>query len=129
MHPLNASAAISWKPSKNVSKSTAERQAALARHAASQLGSFDVHRQQRLLQYLISAIFTRLSGRWNKADADGALRRQVVREQGNADEKGGTGARAMKLPRFRGHPTVWVFGVHNGKEAPTLRAGIPPADD
>jgi hypothetical protein len=35
----------------------------------------------------------------------------------------------LKLPRFRGHPTVWVFGVHNGKEAPTLRAGIPPADD
>jgi hypothetical protein len=35
----------------------------------------------------------------------------------------------LKLPRFCGHPTVWVFGVHNGKEAPTLRAGIPPADD
>jgi hypothetical protein len=35
----------------------------------------------------------------------------------------------VNLPRFRGHPTVWVFGVHNGKEAPTLRAGIPPADD
>ena len=35
----------------------------------------------------------------------------------------------VKLPRFRGHPTVWVFGVHNGKEALTLRAGIPPADD
>jgi hypothetical protein len=42
----------------------------------------------------------------------------------------GAGVKAkLKLPRFRGHPTVWVFGVHNGKEALTLRAGIPPADD
>jgi transposase len=24
----------------------------------------------------------------------------------------------VKLPRFRGHPTVWVFGLHNGKAAP-----------
>jgi hypothetical protein len=32
----------------------------------------------------------------------------------------------LKLPRFRGHPTVWVFGVHNGKEAPTLRAAPSP---
>ena len=25
---------------------------------------------------------------------------------------------SLKLPRFRGHPTVWVFGVHNGKASP-----------
>src|SRR5271165_4935806 len=35
----------------------------------------------------------------------------------------------LKLPRFRGHPTFGVFGVHNGKKAPALYAGIPPADD
>ena len=35
----------------------------------------------------------------------------------------------LKLPRFRGHPTFGVFGVHNGKKAPALCAGIPPADD
>src|SRR5450631_2255003 len=38
-------------------------------------------------------------------------------------------AAELKLPRFRGHPTVWVFGVHNGKKAPTLCAGVPPTDD
>src|ERR1700681_1985985 len=35
----------------------------------------------------------------------------------------------LKLPRFRGHPIFGVFGVHNGKEAPILYAGVPPADD
>jgi Bacterial protein of unknown function (DUF899) len=35
----------------------------------------------------------------------------------------------VKLPRFRGHPNFGVFGVHNGKKAPALYAGIPPADD
>jgi hypothetical protein len=48
---------------------------------------------------------------------------------GKADRKKPPIDRELKLPRFRGHPTVWVFGVHNGKEALTLRAGIPPADD
>jgi hypothetical protein len=35
----------------------------------------------------------------------------------------------LKLPRFRGHPNVGIFGVHDGKEAGTVCAGVPPADD
>ena len=35
----------------------------------------------------------------------------------------------VKLPRFRGHPNVGIFGVHDGKEAGTICAGVPPADD
>jgi hypothetical protein len=27
------------------------------------------------------------------------------------------------------HPNVGIFGVHDGKEAPTLCGGVPPADD
>ena len=34
-----------------------------------------------------------------------------------------------KLTRFRGHPNVGIFGVHDGKEAGTVCAGVPPADD
>jgi hypothetical protein len=30
----------------------------------------------------------------------------------------------LKLPRFRGHPNFGVFGVHNGKKAPALYAGL-----
>src|SRR5204863_4804412 len=35
----------------------------------------------------------------------------------------------LKFPRFRGHPNICVPGVHNGQKAPTLHAGVPPADD
>jgi hypothetical protein len=35
----------------------------------------------------------------------------------------------LKLTRFCGHPTVGIFGVHDGKEADTVCAGVPPADD
>jgi hypothetical protein len=35
----------------------------------------------------------------------------------------------LKLTRFRGHPNVGIFGVHDGKEAGTVCAGVPPADD
>ena len=35
----------------------------------------------------------------------------------------------LKLTRFRGHPNVGIFGVHDGKEAGTICAGVPPADD
>ncbi len=49
------------------------------------------------------------------------------------------GTKLSWLPRFRGHPTVWVFGVHNGKAAPyapefrrqmieLVRAGRTPED-
>ena len=39
------------------------------------------------------------------------------------------GKAQVKLPRLRGHPNIGVFGVHNGKKARTLCAGIPSADD
>ena len=35
----------------------------------------------------------------------------------------------LKLTRFRGHPNVGIFGVHDGKEAGAVCAGVPPADD
>ena len=35
----------------------------------------------------------------------------------------------MKLTRFCGDPNVGIFGVHDGKEAGTVCAGVPPADD
>ena len=41
----------------------------------------------------------------------------------------GEGQVPMKLTRFRGHPNVGIFGVHDGKEAGTVCAGVPPADD
>ncbi len=38
-------------------------------------------------------------------------------------------ATEVKLTRFRGHPNFGIFGVHDGKKAPTLCAGVPAADD
>jgi hypothetical protein len=35
----------------------------------------------------------------------------------------------VKLPRFRGHPSICVAGVHSGKKETTLHAGVPASDD
>ena len=37
--------------------------------------------------------------------------------------------RGMKFPRFRGHPSICVAGVHDGKKERTLHAGVSASDD
>ena len=35
----------------------------------------------------------------------------------------------VKFPRFRGHPSICVAGVHDGKKERTLHAGVSASDD
>lgn len=35
----------------------------------------------------------------------------------------------LKFPRFRGHPSICVAGVHDGKKERTLHAGVSASDD